>query len=49
VDLAVPPGSDTLHATLEAARRDLGAGARAVVLDISPTAGVASLVNAITF
>jgi pyruvate kinase len=49
IDLSVAPGSDTLHATLEAARRDLGAGARAVVLDISAKPGVPSLVNAITF
>jgi len=49
IDLQVPPGGDPLHATLEAARQQLGAGARAVVLDISAKAGVASLVNAITF
>jgi len=49
IDLQVPPGSDSLHATLEAARQQLGSGARAVVLDISLKAGVASLVNAITF
>ncbi|HXJ19865.1 MAG TPA: pyruvate kinase [Polyangia bacterium] len=49
IDLKVPPGSDTLHATLEAARRDLGTGARAVVLDISAKPGVPSLVNAVTF
>jgi pyruvate kinase len=51
IALAVPAGSDTLHATLAAARRDLPAGARAVVLDIAPAdaLGVASLVNAITF
>jgi pyruvate kinase len=51
IDLAVPAGSDTLHATLEAARRDLPPGARAVLLDIAPAGavGVPSLVNAITF
>jgi pyruvate kinase len=49
VELPVAPGKDALQATLEAARRDLGAGARAVVLDISSKAGVPSLVNAITF
>jgi pyruvate kinase len=50
IDLAVPAGADPLAATLEAARRDLGAGARIVVLDIAPAGahGVASLVNAIT-
>ena len=51
IDLAVPAGSDPLHATLEAARRDLPPGARAVLLDIAPAGavGVPSLVNAITF
>ncbi len=49
IDLSVPPGGDALNATLAAARRDLGAGARAVVLDISSKVGVPSLVNAITF
>jgi pyruvate kinase len=49
IDLHVPPEGDALHATLDAARRDLGTGARAVVLDISAKAGVPSLVNAITF
>ncbi|MFL5305595.1 MAG: pyruvate kinase [Polyangia bacterium] len=49
IDLTVAAGSDPLTATLDAARRDLGAGARAVVLDISSKVGVASLVNAITF
>jgi hypothetical protein len=41
---------DSLHATLEAARRDLPAGSRVVVLDIAApnTAGVPSLINAIT-
>jgi pyruvate kinase len=50
VDLAVPAGADALTATLEAARRDLGPGARVVVLDIAPPGarGVASIVNAIT-
>jgi pyruvate kinase len=50
VDLLVPPGADPLAATLEAARRDLGAGARVVVLDIAASGarGVPSLVNAIT-
>jgi pyruvate kinase len=50
VDLAVPDGADSLAATLEAAHRDLGDGARVVVLDIAPPGarGVASLVNAIT-
>jgi pyruvate kinase len=49
VDLVVPPGLDALHATLDAARRDLPAGARVVVLDIAPgdARGVPSLVNAI--
>jgi len=50
VDLHVPDGADTLTATLDAARRDLGAGARVVVLDIAPagTRGVASIINVIT-
>jgi pyruvate kinase len=50
VDLALPVGADPLSATLEAARHDLGHGARVVVLDIAPPGarGVASLVNAIT-
>jgi pyruvate kinase len=51
IDLQVPPGLDPLHATLEAARRDLPPGSRAVVLDIAAedAVGVPSLVNAITF
>ncbi|HVT08762.1 MAG TPA: pyruvate kinase [Polyangia bacterium] len=49
IDLAVPAGGDPLKSTLDAARRDLGAGARAVVLDISSKVGVPSLVNAVTF
>jgi pyruvate kinase len=49
IDLSVAAGGDPLTAALDAARRDLGAGARAVVLDISSKVGVASLVNAITF
>jgi pyruvate kinase len=50
IDLAVPAGEDPVAATLAAARRDLGSGARVVLLDISAseTAGVASLINAIT-
>jgi hypothetical protein len=50
VDLSVPAGADPLAATLEAARRDLGAGARVVVLDIAAPGlrGVPSLVNVIT-
>jgi pyruvate kinase len=51
IDLTVPAGADPLHATLEAARRDLPPGSRAVLLDIAPAGavGVPSLVNAITF
>jgi pyruvate kinase len=50
IDLPVPAGADALAATLAAARRDLGEGARVVVLDIAPhgARGVASLVNVIT-
>jgi pyruvate kinase len=50
IDLRVPPGVDSLSATVEAARRELPAGARVVVLDIAPTGarGVPSLINAIT-
>jgi pyruvate kinase len=50
IDLVVPEGQDPVTATLEAARRDLGEGARVVLLDIAPAGvrGVASLVNAIT-
>ena len=48
IDLTVPDGGDPLQTTLDAARRDLGAGARAVVLDISSKVGVPSLVNAVT-
>jgi pyruvate kinase len=49
IDLRVPTGRDPVAATLEAARRDLGAGARIVLLDIAPpdARGVPSLVNAI--
>jgi len=51
IDLQVPPGSDTLRATLDAAQRELGAGARVVLLDVAPpdARGVPSLINAITF
>jgi pyruvate kinase len=50
-DLRVPEGADTLAATLAAARRDLGDGARVVVLDIAPAGarGVPSIVNVVTF
>ena len=50
LDLRVPEGADTLTATLEAARRDLGSGARVVVLDIAPSGarGVRSLVDVVT-
>jgi pyruvate kinase len=49
LDLRVPAGRDPIAATLEAARRELGAGARVVLLDIAPpdAPGVASLVNAL--
>ena len=49
IELPVADGRDPLQATLDAARHDLGAGARAVVLDISSKVGVPSLVNAVTF
>jgi pyruvate kinase len=51
IELPVAEGSDPLSATLEAARRDLPPGSRAVLLDIAPRGAVAvpSLVNAITF
>jgi pyruvate kinase len=50
IDLEVPTGQDPMPATLAAARRDLPAGARVVLLDIAPSGarGVASLVNALT-
>jgi pyruvate kinase len=50
IDLAVMAGSDPVAATLDAARRDLGAGTRIVLLDIAASGarGIASLVNAIT-
>jgi pyruvate kinase len=50
VDLRVPEGADTLAATLDAARRDLGVGTRVVVLDIAPAGspGVPSLINVVT-
>jgi pyruvate kinase len=50
IDIRVPVGRDPVAATLEAARRDLGEGARVVLLDIAPpdARGVASLVNVIT-
>ncbi len=49
-DLEVPAGNDPIAATLAAATRDLGTGARIVLLDIAPpdTRGVASLINTIT-
>jgi len=49
IELPVADDRDPLQATLDAARHDLGAGARAVVLDISSKVGVPSLVNAVTF
>jgi len=50
IDLKVPPDQDPLHATLDAARRDLPPASRVVVLDIAPPGvrGVPSLVNVIT-
>jgi pyruvate kinase len=48
VDLTVPPGGDSLRATLDAARRELPQGSRVVVLDIASTRDVPSLVNAVT-
>jgi pyruvate kinase len=50
LDLDVPAGGDPIAATLAAARRDLGEGARVVLLDIAPpdVRGVSSLVNTIT-
>jgi pyruvate kinase len=50
IDLQIPPGQDPIPATLDAARRDLPAGARVVLLDIAPagTRGVPSLINALT-
>jgi pyruvate kinase len=50
-DLTVPEGADTLAATLEAARKELGPGALVVILDIAPKGarGVPSLVNVVTF
>ena len=50
IDLDVAAGVDPVTATLVAARRDLGPGARIVLLDIAPpdVRGVASLVNAVT-
>jgi pyruvate kinase len=49
IDLAVPAGTDPVAATLEAAKRDLPAGSRVVLVDIAPpeARGVPSLVNAI--
>ena len=50
IDLAIAPDLDPVTGTLDAARRDLGAGALVVLLDIAPPGlrGVPSLVNAIT-
>ena len=50
IDLELPAGMDAVTATLAAARRDLGEGARIVLLDIaaSEAQGIPSLVNAIT-
>ena len=50
IDLTVAEGDDPVTATLAAARRDLPAGARVVLLDIAPAdaRGVPSLVNALT-
>jgi pyruvate kinase len=47
IDLTVPEGADPIAATLDAARRDLGSGARIVLLDINPP-HVPSLISAIT-
>jgi pyruvate kinase len=50
IDLQVASGMDSLHATLDAARRDLPSGSRVVVLDIAPrdAPGIPSLINSIT-
>jgi len=50
IDLPVSSGVDPLHATLDAARRQLPEGSRVVVLDIAAAGarGVPSLINAIT-
>jgi pyruvate kinase len=49
MDLEVPPGVDPVSATLAAARRDLGAGSRVVLLDIAAAdRGAASLINVVT-
>jgi pyruvate kinase len=50
IDLSMQAGADPVKATLDAARRDLGEGARVVLFDIAPpdVRGVPSLVNTIT-
>jgi pyruvate kinase len=50
IDLEVPPDGDAMAATLAAARRDLPAGARIVLLDIAASGvrGVPSLIHALT-
>jgi pyruvate kinase len=50
IALEVPSGQDPMAATLAAARRDLPAGARVVLLDIAAadTRGVPSLIHALT-
>ena len=50
VDAPLPPGMDPLHAALEAARRDLGKGARVLLFDVAAVGsiGVPSVINCIT-
>jgi pyruvate kinase len=50
VDAPLPPGMDPLHAALEAARRDLGQGARVILFDVAApgSTGVPSVINCIT-
>jgi len=50
VDLSVPEGGDAISATLAAARRDLPAGSRVVLLDIAPAGvrGVPSIIHLVT-
>jgi len=50
IDAPLPAGMDPLHAALEAARRDLGTGARVILFDVAApgATGVPSVINCIT-
>ncbi len=50
LDVELPAGMDPLRAALDAARRDLGKGARVIFFDVAPAGStdVPSVINTIT-